>query len=376
MTNVIHAAENIKGGVGTYLRDLLQMQAESLGAGEVAAVVPASQCEILGSPAGVELIKFDDSGSRPANTLRLARLTVQLVAARKPRIAHLHSTFAGAALRPLLKLNRSGTKVIYCAHGWAFDRQTSPRTRDVAMRVERALAHLCDAVVCVSDYEMRAAVRCGLPRDRLVLVCNGIPREAPKAADYSAEVEWPSGVRRILFVGRFDRQKGVDVLLEALGQLRGEAFAYLAGAAVLRDSAAMKVPDNVRLTGWLTSTQLEAFYRTADVLVVPSRWEAFGLIAAEAMRAGLPVIATRVGALPELVEDGVTGVLVPPDDSRALVAALRAVTDSQLQAMGPAGREVFLRRFTMDRVHRQLLKLYQTEVSHGRWRAIEGAAWG
>ena len=376
MTDLIHAAENIKGGVGTYLRDLLRMQAETLGAGKVAAVVPASQREILDSPRGVEVIEFDDNGTRPANMLRLARIVMRLVAARKPRIAHLHSTFAGAALRPLLRLNRCGTRVIYCAHGWAFDRQTSPGARRLIMRVERTLAFLCDAVVCVSDYEMRAAVRCGLPRSRLVVVRNGIPREPLSSEQHPAEVEWPAGVRRILFVGRFDRQKGVDVLLAALEQLRGEAFAYLAGAAVLDDSASLKLPHNVRMTGWLTPPQLEGLYRTADLLVVPSRWEAFGLTAAEGMRAGLPIIAARVGALSELVEDGVTGVLVPPDDSGALAAAVRALTVGQLRAMGAAGREAFLRRFTMDRVHRQLLKLYRTEVSHDRWRAVEAAEWG
>jgi glycosyltransferase involved in cell wall biosynthesis len=223
---------------------------------------------------------------------------------------------------------------------------------------------------------MRAAVRCGLPRNRLVLICNGVPREAPVTGHHLDAVQWPPGMRRILFVGRFDRQKGVDVLLEAMGHLRNEAFAYLAGAAVLGDSAASQLPDNVRTTGWLSPARLESYYRTADVLVIPSRWEAFGLIAAEGMRAGLPIVATRVGALPELVDDGVTGVIVPPNDSRELAAAIRGLTDSQIATMGSAGREVFLHRFTMDRVHRQLLELYQTELSRDRRRAVEGAAWG
>jgi glycosyltransferase involved in cell wall biosynthesis len=376
MTKVIHAAENIKGGVGTYLRDLLQLQAEALGAGRVAAIVPASQSGILNSPPGVEIVEFDDSGTRLANTVRLARSVVRLAAARNPQIAHLHSTYAGAALRPLLKLNRAATKVIYCPHGWAFDRDSAPRMRRAVMRMERTLALLCDAVVCVSDYEMRAAVRCGLPRNRLVLICNGVPREAPVTGHHLDAVQWPPGMRRILFVGRFDRQKGVDVLLEAMGHLRNEAFAYLAGAAVLGDSAASQLPDNVRTTGWLSPARLESYYRTADVLVIPSRWEAFGLIAAEGMRAGLPIVATRVGALPELVDDGVTGVIVPPNDSRELAAAIRGLTDSQIATMGSAGREVFLHRFTMDRVHRQLLELYQTELSRDRRRAVEGAAWG
>jgi glycosyltransferase involved in cell wall biosynthesis len=112
------------------------------------------------------------------------------------------------------------------------------------------------------------------------------------------------------------------------------------------------------MTGWLPPAEIEAFYRSADVVVVPSRWEGFGLIAVEAMRAELPVIASRVGGLPEIVVDGETGVLIPPADKGALVRALRDLSDEKLAAMGRAGRQRFLRYFTLDRVHRQIAELY------------------
>jgi glycosyltransferase involved in cell wall biosynthesis len=144
--------------------------------------------------------------------------------------------------------------------------------------------------------------------------------------------------------------------------LRDTAFAYLVGDAVLGDSAALNVPGNVRCTGWLSGADLNAYYETADVIVVPSRWEGFGLIAVEAMRAGLPVIATRVGGLAEIVEHGVTGLLVEPGSPAALREAIRAPDDLQLKAMGEAGRERFLRLFTLDRMHDQLTSLYQSLV--------------
>ncbi len=119
------------------------------------------------------------------------------------------------------------------------------------------------------------------------------------------------------------------------------------------------MPPNARTTGWLSPSEIEAFYQSADIVVVPSRWEGFGLIAVEAMRAGLPVIASRVGGLPEIVEDGVTGLLIPPEDTAALVNALRDLSYERLSAMGRAGRERFQRHFTLDRVHRQITELYQ-----------------
>jgi glycosyltransferase involved in cell wall biosynthesis len=354
---IVHAAENIKGGVGAYLRDLLVAQRDSFGAGVVVALVPESQREMLGTPEGVEIVTFNDSGARFVNACRLAWRMRQVVSRTQPRVVHLHSTFAGAALRPLMRLIASATTVIYCAHGWAFDRDSSLVSRLAAMLLERVLARWCDAVVCISDYELRAAERIGIPPSKLHLVSNGIPHDAPCVADNG---NWPDERRRVLFVGRFDRQKGTDVLLAALAELQDSTFCYLVGDAVLGDTSLASLPANAQTTGWLSPGEIEAFYRSADVVVVPSRWEGFGLIAVEAMRAELPVIATRVGGLPEIVVDGETGVLMPPADKDALVRALRDLSDERLAAMGRSGRQRFLRHFTIDRVHRQIAALYES----------------
>jgi glycosyltransferase involved in cell wall biosynthesis len=311
--SIVHAAENIWGGVGTYLRDLLALQRKTFGRGAVTAVVPASQRDILQSPAGVNIVTFDDCAGRGANALRLARRVRELVAASAPQIVHVHSTYAGAVLRPALLLQRTQAKLVYCPHGWAFDRDGSHFAKAGARWVERGLAALSHRIICISEYEMQAALRCGIAARKLVLVRNGVPENAPRPSIAPASIDWPSGLRRILFVGRFDRQKGVDILLQALAQLSGKAFACLVGETVLGDAAFKTIPHNARLCGWLSPAQLEAYYRSADVLVIPSRWEGFGLTAAEAMRAGLPVIASNVGGLQEIVADGVTGLLIAPN---------------------------------------------------------------
>ena len=357
--SIIHAAENIKGGVGAYLRDLLVAQRDSFGPGVVSALVPESQRAMVGSPEGVAIATFDDRGPRVLSTCRLALCMRELVEQSRPRVVHLHSTFAGAALRPLLRLMGSSARVIYCAHGWAFDRESSSLSRRVAEALERHLSRWCHAVVCISQHEMRAATRIGIPPSKLTLVNNGVPAASPRVVSQTHGLAWPEGKRRVLFVGRFDRQKGTDVLLAALSQLQDSAFGYLVGDTVLGDDALTSMPPNARTTGWLSPSEIEAFYQSADIVVVPSRWEGFGLIAVEAMRAGLPVIASRVGGLPEIVEDGVTGLLIPPEDTAALVNALRDLSYERLSAMGRAGRERFQRHFTLDRVHRQITELYQ-----------------
>ena len=360
---VVHAAENIKGGVGTYLRDLVVAQRASFGEGSVVVVVPRSQSGVLRSPAGVEIVTFDDRGPRWRSTLRLAACMQAVMARVDASVVHLHSTFAGLALRPLLRWapTRRDRKpaVVYCAHGWSFDRETSAASRRLAIMLERALAPTCDAIVCISGHEMSLARLAGIPARRLTHIANGIPLRPPVAATTARRPDWPSGKRRVLFVGRFDRQKGIDILMAALHALPDSAFACLVGSAVLRDGSLLELPDNVRMTGWLAEPELAAYYETADVLVVPSRWEGFGLTVAEAMRAGLPVIASCVGGLAEVVEDGVTGLLVRPNSSAALIEAIRSLDAESLKSMGEAGRRRFVEHFTLDRMHVQLTALYQ-----------------
>jgi glycosyltransferase involved in cell wall biosynthesis len=372
---IVHAAENIKGGVGTYLRDLLVAQRESFGDDVVVAVVPETQSDILASPAGVEIVTFDNRGPRWLSTLRLVRRMREVMARTKAPVVHLHSTFAGLALRPLLRWMDAHTRpiVVYCAHGWSFDRDTSGVSKRVAKWLEKVLAPLCDAVVCISWHELRLAREAGFPAEKLVHIANGIPRDAPVPSQGISAPHWPTGKRRILFVGRFDRQKGVDLFTEAVAELGDSVYAFLVGDSVLGDGATLSLPANARATGWLSAAELTAYYETADVLVVPSRWEGFGLIAAEAMRSGLPVIATRVGGLAEIVEHRVTGLLIEPGSRPALVSALRAIELTSRKAMGEAGRERFLRHFTLDRAHAQLTALYQRLLTRTSTSVVSGA---
>jgi glycosyltransferase involved in cell wall biosynthesis len=365
---VVHAAENIKGGVGTYLRDLLVAQRASFGDGVVIAVVPETQSGILESPAGVEIVTFDNRGPRWLSTLRLARRMREVMARADASVVHLHSTFAGLALRPLLRWMRtelSSPPVVYCAHGWSFDRETSAISKRIAIWLEKALAPLCDAIVCISWHEMWLARTAGISSEKLFHISNGVPREAPVPSPRPPEPQWPAGKRRVLFVGRFDRQKGLDIVAEAVAELGDSVFAYLVGDSVLGDGEPLRLPENARATGWLTAAELTSYYESADVLVAPSRWEGFGLIAAEAMRAGLPVIATRVGGLAEIVEHGVTGLLIEPGSRQALVNAMRALELRSPKLMGEAGRQRFLRHYTLDRAHAQLSALYSLVCAQG-----------
>jgi glycosyltransferase involved in cell wall biosynthesis len=364
--SVLHVAEVIKGGICTHLRDLIELQRRSFGADRITVVAPGSQTAELSLPAGVTVVKFRDGPNRILNAARAAAAVYRLVRRQPPNIVHIHSTFAGAAIRPLLALLHAHTAVVFCPHGWAFFRDLSPLKRLLVQRFERLWSHWCQAIVCVSRHERLSAVQVGIPSEKLVVVQNGLPRQRPQAEPLL--LEWPQGARRLLFVGRFDRQKGVDVLFEALRQLGADAFAYIVGDS-LRTTLDV-LPANARCAGWMAPPALESYYRSAEVIVMPSRWEGFPLVALEAMRAGLAIIATNVGGLPEIVEDGETGLLIPPNDAGALVEAIRSLDSERLKQMGLAAAERFSRRWTSEASHRLLSDLYRRTMRRPRPAAM------
>jgi glycosyltransferase involved in cell wall biosynthesis len=157
------------------------------------------------------------------------------------------------------------------------------------------------------------------------------------------------GRTRVVFAGRLERFKGAQVLVDAVPYLlesHPDARFVICGAgpmlAALRSQVErLGVGHAVELTGWLDPSQVHRRIAEADIVVVPSIWpEAFGLTCIEAFAAGAPVVASSVGALPELVRPDVTGLLVPPQDARALAAALdRLISDPALRRrLGDNGR--------------------------------------
>jgi glycosyltransferase involved in cell wall biosynthesis len=358
---VLHVAETAQGGVGSYLEDIVALQVARHGEAAVRAVLPREHAAHFKRLPAASLRLFDIAASgRSASMLKMARLALAEVRRWRPEVVHLHSTYAGFVLRPLLMLMPSRPRIVYCAHGWAFDREGSARSNRIVARIERWWSRACDAVVCISRHDAESALRIGIAADRLVTISNGIADAAPPpvAAVAQAAQRWQADTLRVLFVGRLDRQKGVDLLYEAMRRLGPQASGVVVGAAVVAADAAPP-PDNVQVTGWLARDEIAALYAAAQVLVVPSRWEGFGLVAVEAMRAGRAVLASRVGGLPEVVDAGVTGALFEPGDATGLADLLGCLPATELAAMGEAGRARVESLFDVTRVVDELDALYR-----------------
>jgi glycosyltransferase involved in cell wall biosynthesis len=169
----------------------------------------------------------------------------------------------------------------------------------------------------------------------------GLP--TPVATRTSAEVRAElevDGAGLVVTVARLVRQKALDVLLDAVARLDGVSLAIV-GNGYLEDelrarSESLGIDDRVRFVGW--KPEVGDYLNAADVFALSSTWEARALAVQEAILAGIPVVATAVGGLPELISDGHSGRLVPPNDPDALATAIRATLDAPEEAASFATR--------------------------------------
>ena len=246
--------------------------------------------------------------------------------------------------------------------------------------MQEFVARRLDAIITVSEASAGTMeLAFGIPRARIKVIYNGIDTEMFRPLEVSKERN------NIIYVGNSeDRNKGAVYLLQALRYLRDSTDYHL--TLVDRPRQQLKlVPrllrryglsTRVRFTGRVTTPQLVRHYCRAQISVCPSLYEGFGLPAAEAMACGLPLVATSGGALPEVVEDGVTGILVPPGDARALAEAMdNLMRDAQLRRrMGQAGRQRILEKFSWRKTALQTEAVYRQVCQPSQAAASEPVA--
>jgi glycosyltransferase involved in cell wall biosynthesis len=363
---VLHVVQSLKGGTGSYLNEILPDQAKRWGHSSVALVVPQADVGFLAPELhDWRSFYFADARRGPLSLAGFARAIRSAYREFQPDIVHLHSTFAGAVGRMLLAGKRRRPRVIYCAHGWAFDRTETASAAAIAA-VERQLGRLTDVILNISEAEGRSARRHRVVAQRNVVIPNAIA-DVPwqgknERAAAAARVGYDASKINLLFVGRHDRQKGADIAEAAAALLPGSEFhLYNIGDSALgRGESLGDAAPNVTRLGWLPRDDVFLHMRAADALLMPSRWEGFGLTAIEAMRAGAAVFASAAGALPEIVVDGVTGRIIPDNTAGAFAAAIRASNLATLGAMGAAGRQRFELQYRLDRLLSDLDGLYRS----------------
>ena len=236
--------------------------------------------------------------------------------------------------------------------------------RTIAARLALTfISRRCTQIIAVSEAVARTLAACGVPRSKIQVVPNGVDadffRPAPDArVSARAAFLLPPAAFVVAAAARLSPEKGLDVLLEA-ARLRRHMTFLVAGDGPLFSALSQGLPPNVTLLGRLAD--IRPLLAAADVLAVPSRREGQGIAALEAMAAGVPVAASRVGGLGEMLTEGETALLVPPGDPEALAAALgRLQSDPRLRAnLAASGQALVQARYGLQAMLDTLTEIYR-----------------
>lgn len=217
-----------------------------------------------------------------------------------------------------------------------------------------------DRVVVGSTYMRDELIRNGFRSDTIEVI-------PPSVSDFGEPVASLADTKRVLYVGQLVRGKGVDTLLEALALADSSLSLAIVGAG--NDEQYIKalasergLSDRVTFLGWVDHQTLSRYYDEAMCVCVPSRWpEPFGMVGLEAMLRARPVIGTRVGGIPDWLEDEQNGLLVPPNDAHMLAEAINRICLDYVyaQELGKRGRQRVLAAFSFDAFVTRLTTLMQ-----------------
>jgi len=305
----------------------------------------------------------------PVDLIALQRLT-RLFRQRRFDVVHTHCAKAGAVGR--LAAHRAGTsRIVHTYHGFPFHQFQSPLRRQLYVRIERALGALTDLALCVGSGVAAEAIRRGLiSPDRVRTTGVAVPEDVPVAdahrrARARQRLGLPAHAVVVGAVGRLTYQKAPEDFLAALDRLaRPDVLGVWIGdgelGASLRNGGG-----RVRFVG--ERDDVAALLPAFDVFVQPSRYEGLPLAVVEAMRCGVPVVATAVNAVPDVVVPGETGLLVAPQRPDQLAAAVSYLIDHPEEAtrMAAEAREWVAGRHREQDLAAALVTAYGAEAGTG-----------
>lgn len=324
----------------------------------------------------VSLVLFNTGKTTPpgrawhqgiASRVRVLRDWWRLLRASRGAVVHIHTCsgltfFLDGML--LLIARWCHHPVVLHIHGGFFD-QFLDGLNVPLLWAARRISRLADRVVVLSE-EWRTRLSGRLPGTAIVVVQNGIPL----SGDPSLSHPHDSGRVRVLYLGGLSANKGLFELVRAISELPADLLLVIAGAESepgfsgrLQDECRrLGLESRTEFVGQVSGQNKADCFRNADVFVLPSHAEGLPISMLEAMGAGLPVVVSRVGGIPSVVEDGVHGLIVPPGEVEPLRRALSELAgDPRKRAeMAQACRQRIVDRFDIERTAETLLQLYRS----------------
>ncbi len=342
--------QHVSGGVGTLMAYLQEAWKQLPGAPEIRAVDSRGQGGRLGGA-----LYF----------LRACRVLIAQALRGRVDLVHAHMTTRGSVLRKAVLCALAGSfgiPVLLHMHGADFPEFYRSLPKPLRHLARAALGRADAVIVLGRDWRDFLVREAGIDARRIHIVPNAVPRRAAMAP------RAPNPVPRLLFLGRIGPRKGVPELIEALARPELRALHWhltLAGDgdAALYHARAMQLDlsHRVAFVGWLPRQAADELLLRADLVLLPSHHEAMPMAVLEALAAGVAVITTPVGAIPEYLRDGESVRFVPPGDVAALAAAIAGLLqDAPARArLAAAGHRAFGELLTLDAVATRLAQLYR-----------------
>lgn len=296
----------------------------------------------------------------PVKDIQAVYIIGKILKSVQPDLVHCHSSKAGFIGRIAAKL--TGIPVVFTAHGWAFTEGVSSKKRKIYRLLETFVGYLSAKIICVSEYDRQLGLRSmSVHAHKLVTIYNGIDILTEHVEKQS------SSILRLVMIARFSDPKDHVTLINALDLLIKSGIRFCVTfvgdgpnlAKIKKLVNQMNLNEYVNFLG--QRIDIHEILCTHDIFLLISKWEGFPISILEAMREGMPVIASDVGGVREAVDEGKTGFLIPRNDANYLAEKLKCcyMHPELIQEMGLQGQKRFEAEFTSKIMMGKIMKVYQ-----------------
>ena len=331
-----HKVLILTGKQGVFNEDLREANIESI------------PCEFLGK----QINPFLDGKS--------LRYILHIISAFKPDLIAAHSSKTGILGRLASKM--SHIPCVFTAHGWSFTTGIPQPNRTIYRILEKATAPFAERIICVSEYDRIIGIEAGMNPKQLVTVHNGMKDVNPNLMANPTQSE----PVKVAMIARFDRQKDHETLIKAFQGLDAELILIGDGPTMLKTQQQVEKLEMSKQVTFLGFRQdIAQILAEVQIFTLVSHWEGLPCTIIEAMRAGLPVVASDVGGVKEIVIDSQTGYVIPRGDAATLRTKLAYLisNESARTSMGILARQKYEAELTFEHMYRQTVAVYQEAIS-------------
>ncbi|MGF1589062.1 MAG: glycosyltransferase family 4 protein [Pleurocapsa sp.] len=312
--------------------------------------------------AGIESVacKYLQQRISPVVDGKSLRYIVNIVDLFKPDLIAAHSSKTGI----LGRLASQMTKVpcVFTAHGWSFTTGIPEPNRTIYRWLEKLTAPLADKIICVSEYDRQIGLKAGIKSRQLVTIHNG---RKDIVANWRANPAQSKPIK-VAMIARFDRQKDHLTLIEAFQDVNAELILVGDGPTLEKTRQRVeKLGINQKVTFLGFRQDVAQILAQVQIYVLISNWEGLPCTIIEAMRAGLPVVASDVGGVKEIVIEGQTGYVIPRGDRQTLRQKLNYLVANEPAriSMGIMARQKYESQLTFKHMYEKTIAVYQEAIA-------------